>query len=161
VQIHRSIITSDAEADHRAGYVLQIPGEVLAAERLVRVAERAGAEEPLRRVAEALDHRGVVHHRWGALHVVDLEACPERHDDVGHDLADQLGQRPPHRGVETPHRSLEHHLGRDDVRRPPAVDRAEHRNDGVAGVDRRTKSGGEVDDDSRRHLEQVDGLVRS
>ena len=84
---------ADAQAGHGAGDVLQVPGEVLAAEALLGALDGLDAAAGDHGVAQQFGHAGLVDHGRDAAHVVDLRLGAVQVGDLV-DRRDARGRAP-------------------------------------------------------------------
>src|SRR5690606_13178111 len=150
-----------AEAGHRAGDVLQVPGEVLAAEALFGALDGLHPEPRDHGVAEQFGHSGLVDDRGHAAHVVDLRLGPVQVGDLVDGGDHDVGGLPPGLQVQAAHGAGEFGVLRDHVGRVAGFDPAPGDGEAAAGVDAPADQGGHVGDDPGGGGDQVGGQVRA
>ena len=131
----RSPGRADAQAGHGAGDVLQVPGEVLAAEALLGVLDGLRAAAGGHRVAQQLGDTGVVDDRRDAPDVVDLRLGAVQMATSSIAAWIEVGGLPPGVEVQAADRAGELGVLRDDVAGVAGLDAAPGHGEAGAGVD--------------------------
>ncbi len=149
-----------AQPGQRAGYRLQVPREVLAAQALLGGGDRVGAEHPLGRGRQQRRAGRLVHGGRDAPLVGQVGDHPV---GAGHRLDQGLEQvrgLMPGLVVEAAHGALHHPVIRDGVGPGTGAHPAPHQAEAGPGVDPAGQRGGQLSDDLAEGVDQVRSQMR-